>query len=212
MALIIGNEELARRLEMTERVLGVLFAYSLDYVAKDDEEHTIQMLGLRLFNAGATSVKLGLSGYYQTALQQARDIMETGFLIDYFRTSPDQIAVWRTADRKTRRKLFDPFQIRVALDERDGDKEMRRATEYAKLSELVSHATARGFQFTARGRYGELGPFIDDFMLKAWLHEVVLRLGPATMLYATHFPEAPKEIIDAYRRVGADLINGYKDA
>ena len=59
----------------------------------------------------------------------------------------------------TRRKLFDPVQIRKALDERDGDAEMRRAAEYGKLSELASHSTWRGFKLTAREVFGELGPF-----------------------------------------------------
>ena len=39
----------------------------------------MQLLGIRLFNAAASGMKLALSGYYQTAFQQARDIMETGF-------------------------------------------------------------------------------------------------------------------------------------
>jgi hypothetical protein len=47
--------------------------------------------------------------------------METGFLLDYFRTSPGQISVWRTSDRATRRKFFEPVKIRIALDDRDKD-------------------------------------------------------------------------------------------
>lgn len=210
MELIAKDEELARRLTMIERVMGVLMAYTLDHQAENDNEQTMQMLGIRLFNAGASGLKMGLSGYYQTALHQARDIIETGYLVDYFRTSPEQISVWKASDRALRRKLFDPVKIRIALDERDGDKDMRREAEYSKLSELASHATARGFRLTTRESFGELGPFVDEVILKAWLHEMVLRLGPSAMLYATHFPGAVQNIIDLYKRVGTDLINEFK--
>jgi hypothetical protein len=142
MAIIHGDPELSKRLAVIEKAMALIFAHTVDHTSsRSDDEAAMQMLGIRLFNAAASSVKLALSGYYQTAFQQARDIMETGFLLDYFRTSPEKIAVWKAADRATRRKLFDPVQIRKALDEHDGDTEMRRAAEYSKLSELASHAT-----------------------------------------------------------------------
>lgn len=46
--------------------------------------------------------------------------METGFLLGYFRMSPEKIETWKSADCAMRRKLFDPVQIRKALDMRDG--------------------------------------------------------------------------------------------
>jgi hypothetical protein len=96
----------------------------------------MQTLGIRLFNAAASGVKHALSGCYQTAFQQARDITETGFLLDYFRTSPEKIPVWKGADRAKQRKLFDPVQIRKALDERDGDTEMKRPRITANFRSL----------------------------------------------------------------------------
>jgi hypothetical protein len=45
--------------------------------------------------------------------------------------------MWKTADRATRRELFDPVQIRQAMDKRDGDTQLRRAEQYRKLSELA---------------------------------------------------------------------------
>ena len=95
MALIHGDPELSRRLAVIETAMALIFAYTLDHKSRSDNEATMQMLGIRLFNVAASGVKLALSGYYQTAFQQARDIMETGFLFDYFRKSRQQIGVWR---------------------------------------------------------------------------------------------------------------------
>lgn len=122
MKLVREDEELARRLRTSEKAIALVFGYTIDYTAQNADERTMQMLGVRLFNASVAGVKLALSGYYQIAFQQARDILETGFLLDYFRTSPSDIAVWRASDRAQRRKQFDPVKIRMALDERDEGK------------------------------------------------------------------------------------------
>jgi hypothetical protein len=210
MALIQADPEFSKRLAIIQKAMALIFGYTLDHTSRSDSEATMQMLGIRLFNAAASGVKLALSGYYQTAFQQARDIMETGFLLDYFRTSPEKIPVWKAADRATRRKLFDPVQIRKALDERDGDTEMKRAAEYSKLSELASHATWRGFKLTVRQGFGELGPFVEAINLKAWLHEMVLRLGPSAVMYANQFPNADKKLEQFFQEFGTELILGYK--
>jgi hypothetical protein len=209
MALIASDEELSRRLRMVEGLLAVIGTYTLSHRSQSDDEATMQLLGIRLFNAGASGLKLALSGYYQTAFHQARDIMETGFLLDFFRTSPEQRAVWRSADRSTRRKLFDPVKIRIALDARDGDTARRREAEYNKLSELASHATMRGFGLTTRDGFGELGPFVDRTRLLAWLEEIVLRLGPSAVMYANQFPGADADLVQLFQKVGSDLIHGF---
>ena len=132
MAIIESDPEFGRRLEMIEKAMAIIFTFTIDHTSRTVDETTAQMLGVRLFNAAGTGLKLALSGYYQTAFHQARDIMETGFLLDYFRTSPGQISVWRTSDRATRRKFFDPVKIRIALDDRDKDTEKRCAAEARK--------------------------------------------------------------------------------
>jgi hypothetical protein len=210
MKLVGADHELARRLTMVQKAMTLIFGYTVEHTGRTDNERTIQILEIRLFNAGASSVKLALSGYYQTAFQQARDIMETGFLVDYLRTSPDQIDVWRNSDRAMRRKLFDPVKIRMALDERDKDESRQREKEYGKLSELASHATYRGFRMTTRQGFGELGPFVEAANLKAWLEEMVIRLGPAAVLYANHFPNADPKLEGFFRGFGTELVTGYK--
>jgi hypothetical protein len=211
MALIRAEAGLSRRLMIIEKAMTVIFNYTVEHMSRNDDEATLQLLGIRMFNAAASGVKLALSGYYQTAFQQARDIMETGFLLDYFRTSQEQIAVWKASDRATRRKLFDPVKVRETLDRRDGDTKMLRAERYRTLSELASHATWRGFAMTTRQGIGELGPFVEPINLKAWLHEMVLRLGPSAVIYANHFPNTAPEFERFFREFGTELVLNFKD-
>jgi hypothetical protein len=210
MELVAGDEELRRRFRMIEKAMALLFGYTIDHAARSADERTMQMLGIRLFNAAASGVKLALSGYYQTAFQQARDILETGFLLDYFRTSPTEISVWRASDRALRRKRFDPVKIRIALDERDGDTKKRREREYNKLSELASHASYRGFALTTRQQFAELGPFVEKRNLMAWAEEMVVRLGPAAVMYANQFGDAPTALTQFLQEFGTELIVGFR--
>jgi hypothetical protein len=103
------------------------------------DQTTVQLIGIRLFNAAASGAKLALSQYYQPAFHQTRDILEMGFLLDLFRTAPDKISMWERSDRVERRKHFDPVVVRKFLDKRDGDASRKRKAEYGKLSELSSH-------------------------------------------------------------------------
>lgn len=210
LALIHRDPELSKRLATIERGMEVIFGFTLDHRGSSPDQRLIQLVGIRLFNAAASAVKLALSGYYQPAFHQARDIMEIGFLLDLFRTSPDKIAIWERSDRATRRKLFDPVKVREALDERDGDLERRRQRQYTKLSELASHLTPSAFYMTARGKFAEFGPFLDEPRLKAWLHEMVLRLGPSVVMYTNHFPDASDNLIRAFQEFGTDLIREYR--
>jgi hypothetical protein len=68
----------------------------------NDDELTLQLLGIRLFNAAGAALKLALSGYYQKGFDARRDILETGFLVDYLTTFPEKIAEWKAANKRTR--------------------------------------------------------------------------------------------------------------
>jgi len=151
MKLVRADSEMARRLEMIQKLMSLIFVYTIDHKSQSEGENTMQMLGVRLFNAASSGIKLALSGYYQTAFHQVRHILEVGFLMDYFRTSPAERSVWKKAGRKERREKFDPVKIRIALDTRDGDTSKKRAEEYNKLSEMASQANFGGFRLTTRG-------------------------------------------------------------
>ncbi len=77
MRLIHADVDLWRRLVVVEKAMTVIFGYNVEHTSRSDNEAAVQLLEIRLFNAAASGLKLALSGYYQTAFQQARDIMET---------------------------------------------------------------------------------------------------------------------------------------
>lgn len=74
---------------------------------------------------------------------------------------------------------------------------------------MASHATVRGFALTSREKFGELGPFVEKANLLAWLQEMVLRFGPAAVMYAHQFPNAPNALTSFLQSFGTELM-GYK--
>lgn len=189
--------------------MSVVFMFTNDHNAASQDQKTVQLIGIRLFNAAASGIKLALSGYYQPAFHQVRDILEIGFLLDFFRRWPQRIELWETSDRGVRRQHFDPVVIRKALDQDDGDESRGRETQYRKLSELASHLTPQGFVMTVRGTFAEFGPFVDAPRLLAWLHEAILRLGPSVVMYGNHFPEADAAMLHPFQEFGSELIRKY---
>ena len=98
-----------------------------------------------------------------------------------------------------------------AVDKRDGDTRMRRRrTVPAALRAGITRSVARVCDDTRQG-FGELGPFVEPINLKAWLHEMVLRLGPSAVIYANHFPNADPKLEGFVREFGTELVVGFRE-
>jgi hypothetical protein len=148
---IKANSDLSDHWELIAEAMNLIYAFTHDHVHHSDNELTLQYLGIRLLNACGASIKLALSGYYQKAFDQLRDIIETYFLVDYLTTTPSEIAVWKAAGKKQRIAQFGPGAIRNALDKRDGYNTGGRKKIYDLISEYASHASYPGITLTTSG-------------------------------------------------------------
>jgi hypothetical protein len=166
LASIDKSATLKEHFHIVQEAINIVYGLTHDHLHRSDDELTLQRLGIRLFNASAASVNLALSGYYQIAFAQLRDIVETYFLLDYFSTNKDKIAVWRVADLKSK---FRPYVIRNELDKRDGDASNEREAIYGRLSAYASHVTNQGFKLTTKENMGEIGPFVSKELLTVFI-------------------------------------------
>jgi hypothetical protein len=187
LSLIANRVDLTDHLNLIQAAMNVIYAFTQEHVHGSDDELTLQLLGIRLFNAAAVSIKLALSGYYQKAFVHVRDILETYFLVDYLRTNPDRVRIWKGADKRQRLEEFSPRRIREELDKRDGFIEGARKAIYHLISENASHATYRGFHLTTQNGLGKIGPFVDEAKLQAWLEEMAKRFGHAAIVLLADF-------------------------
>jgi len=170
--LIGADQALLLHLHAVEGAMDMLDV--LRQVPTEDEDlKVILVLGMRVFNAFASSLKLILSGYYQHGAMIMRDILETVFLLDLFRTDRPAITRWRLADKKMRKKDFKPVVVREALDKRDGFTTKKRALMYELFSELASHPSMESISMLRpKGMDARNGPFVDPTALEATLSEM----------------------------------------
>lgn len=46
---------------------------------------------------------------------------------------------------------------------------------------------------------------------KAWLHEMVLQLGPSAAMYANQFANAVPKLVRFFQEFGTELVLGFKE-
>jgi hypothetical protein len=208
LAAIEADAPLSDHWNLVAEAMNAIFAFTHDHAHESENELTLQYLGIRLFNAAGASVKLALSGYYQKAFDQVRDVIETYFLVDYLSTYPEKIDEWKHADKKKRISHFGPGVIRNALDKRDGYTSGERKKIYDLISELASHASYPGISLTTTGpaNMAQVGPFFDEKKLATWLQEMAMRLSHAAMILASN-PEGSDLKLLMTRRHYLEIVN-----
>lgn len=172
LGLLAEDSQLILHLSLIEHAMDladILRQYDTD----DENLKVVQVLGMRIFNAFGAAVKLTMSGYFQNAALILRDVLETVFLLDLFRTDPALIEQWRFADKAERQKHFRPIKVRERLDDRDGFTERKRAAVYELFSELAAHATMKSAWMMRPEKEGDavVGPFMAHGLLQAVLSE-----------------------------------------
>jgi len=194
---INGSASFVDHIALVHDCLDAIQVHTISHENLDEEELVLQRLGIRLFNSGSCALSLLLSGYYQNAALTIRDLLETGFLVDYFRTDRSQIKIWRDSSDDGRRKNFQPRQIRDSLDKRDGFTEKKRAEAYKLLSNYASHPTHAGFKLFSPKWMSKIGPFFEETYLKALLEELTKRLAAAANVYVRCFPTVKPNVHSA---------------
>jgi hypothetical protein len=139
IAVLLSDPISTKHVRVTETAMDTIMYFLNKHITSVEDELTVQLLGVRLFNAAATSQKLALSGYVQNAAAIQRDILETGFLLNFFASFPEEVQRWRAAKEAERNKVFGPAAVRKRLDERDGFKARQREADYKAFCQMASH-------------------------------------------------------------------------
>ncbi|WP_288926755.1 hypothetical protein [uncultured Maritimibacter sp.] len=169
---ILASEDLQLHIRIIEKTMDLADVFRR--VGSDEEDvKVLRVLGMRAFNGFASSLKLALGGYSQNAAMILRDLLETAFLLDYFRSFPEKISLWRNADEKSRLKSFRPIDIRIALDERDDLHNKKRAEKYALFSQIAGHPTMKSDWMLRPDKDGDahIGPFVTEASVTAIIEE-----------------------------------------
>jgi hypothetical protein len=194
-ALLAINADTALRdhMNMTHASMDVIHTFTNKYQKRTDDDLTIQLLGIRLFNSSASALALMLAGYYQNSLTLLRDLLETGFFLHYFAIDRSKINEGKCSDENTRHKSFRPVIIRQALDKHDGAKQ--RGHIYKLMCSYAAHPAYEGFTMVPPNGLGTIGPFLDERRLKALVEELTKHLLFFALVYIGHFDKLPVEFL-----------------
>lgn len=187
---INGDPSLKDHMALIHECVNFLIGLAHRDLGTSDNEQVIYGLGIRLCNSTCCSLKLMLEGYYQGATSFLRDLIEIGFLLDYFHYVPSAIPIWKNSTDRKEREQFKPYKIRETLDMRDGFVGKKRGEMYSLLSTYGTHATFEGFQMTIKNGNFILSPFESEKMLKATLEEACKILAYVMVLYYRHWPKS----------------------
>jgi hypothetical protein len=193
--LVSSKEDLRDHIGMIHEGMNAIWALTHEHEHRNDDELTMQFLGIRLFNVSAASIKLAYGGYYQSAFSAGRDLLETFFLVDYLCSNQDQISVWKQATKDQLKGQFGPNAVRNALDKRDGFKEGKRKKIYDLISHHATHATQSGFKLTVKEQLGEIGPFYSEANFEAWAQELVKVMANAGVVFGSMFRDIDRNLL-----------------
>lgn len=185
--MIKASDEFQLHIDSIEKSMDLLHYFVMN--STEENEQTIRLLGIRLFNASASSLKLLLAGYYQTAASQIRDITETYFLLDLFCKIPSHIETWRTCTEDDLRKQYSPAQVRKHLDSHDQFTGKKRERKYKFLSNVAAHPTPLSFRMLepTPGEGVCCGPFFAEHALRALLEELAQAMLLAGATFSSFF-------------------------
>ncbi len=172
LTLLQGDRETSDELQLIHDALDTVHSVVHEEQQTDKNLLAIQMLGARLFNSVAVSLKLMLRGYYQASFAIQRDLVETGFLLSYFGYKPEMVEKWRICTAAERKRLFAQATIRQALDHRDGFEGQKRREFYQVFCESAAHPTYPGMRLLAPEKRVKLGPFLDNRYLRNCVWEL----------------------------------------
>lgn len=180
---IEATDVLRRHFVAIEASQTLIDHFARGYAHTGDNQLTIQLLGLRLFNSAAGAVQSLMGGYYQNSIMLQRDLLEVSFLLDYFHSNRALIAEWRRCDESERNKKFSAYKVRTGLDDRDGFMERKREAHYKLLCTLGAHASYQGFELLrpTPGGDARCGPYFAERALDATAAELAkVAVGAAT--------------------------------
>jgi hypothetical protein len=209
---IEASDNLLRRFNVVAESMTLIDHFARRYAHTEDDELTIQLLGIRLFNSTAGAVQSLMGGYYQNSIMLQRDLLEVSFPLDFFRSKKASIAEWRGCNESERNKQFSAFKVRTALDDRDGFTTRKREEHYKRLCTLGAHASYQGFQLLqpTAGGDAHCGPYFAERALEAAAGELAMVCVGAAANFAPFFKEKSTQHFEAKLRFMEAQVDWYE--
>lgn len=167
--------------------LHTMLAYNNE-IPEDENTKSIQYLGIRIINSVFSMKNLLLSGYYQNAFMIFRDLIETGFLMEYFLQYPSKIEEWRNSAERS--SEFKPANIRDKLNQT----EVRRYI-YQTYCKIASHPNWEGIKLVSKDGVMQTLPEFNPLYLILGLQNLAIFVPHYCLVYI-HFMKSDEPEVE----------------
>jgi hypothetical protein len=164
----------------------MIIKYSLLVDVKGKSEGIIQLIATRLAFSAASAFTLALNGYYHNSMMIIRDIMEIGFLLDYFTYKPELILDWATCDDKKRKKEYQASELYKKLTGLENTHNNARKFIYSEYSRIFTHTSPNFAFFITKNGERITDPIICDDQLEFCIWELSLWTEFAMVSYLSN--------------------------
>lgn len=199
-AIVTGRHDLL--FAVTGKSLAVLSMVCGTYRAPDENAQVLLELVTQMLSSASAAMLLLMSGYCRQSFAVQRHMLETGFLLDLFRSDESELHEWLKYRDNLKTVGFRVKTVTKKLDARDNLPAESRLDSYRAVSNLAVHPFAIGLRIPQRER-----PFFDKEAFLSALEELSWHLPYFTLLSMEALPGAraivPDEALVTFDRTVA---------
>ena len=135
-------------------------------------DHVGEMLVGRCCSYGLCAFKLARSGFYDESVSLSRTVGEITNLAVLFLKDPDTLRDWKSADERTRRNKYSPFEVRRAIEAKNFPVPIDHS-RYGQLSAKAVHVSPNILpQMYNAERHAKTGGYFQEAGLCFCLAEI----------------------------------------
>jgi hypothetical protein len=187
-AMVRGGYDL--HFAVTAKSLALLSMLCGSYHAQDHDGSVLLGLTTQMFNSASAAMTLLMTGYYQQSFTVQRHMVETGNLLDLFRTDKLELQEWLKYQNSLNTQGFRPTTVMEKLDTRDGLPDGSRLVRYRVISNLATHPNAIGLRIVQHQGAWAVGPSFNEMAFKSALEELGWYLPYFTLVAMETLPGA----------------------
>jgi hypothetical protein len=201
-AMVRGGHDLL--FAATAKSLAVLSMVCGSYHAQDPDGCVLLGLTTQMFNSASAAMMLLMTGYCQQSFTVQRHMVETGNLLDLFRTHKHELPEWLKYQDSLDTQGFGAQAVREKLNTRDGLPVGSRLLRYRVISNIATHPNAIGLRIVQHQGAWAVGPSFSEMAFKSALEELGWYLPYFTLVATETLPGAkncvPKEANVTYHK------------
>lgn len=168
-----------------------------------------QTLVARTYETLQSIILLNMTGLAHSANTLIREIVEIGYLFEFFKMKPENFEHWLNSDNATRKKEYQPWQLRKKIAH--GDVKLKEALDmdYKGHSELTIHITPNSIAYRRGYELKSRQSNYDETLIESIFTDIAHHVIPIVQTVSMKGKAITKDVV--YDKKMAELEKPIKD-